>query len=399
MLCPPSLVFAWYEAIRRNYPTLIVYLWYGRDKDSDEKQYNRIESKDLGEFNGKHKRDHIRPDLRYIFDVNDTKARKVVIVSAYGTFRDRTGYREAADPSTAAEEDLDDSWMSNFRSCFSVLIADECQFLKNPGTKLVGVLADLELNQKILLTGTPMPNIAEDFATMLRLLWNHAWVQKRLPLDVGSYLKNKRYDPYKEDFALDNPSRYLLLHPQYILAIFNPARLPQLADNTKKVMNMICLRRTRYSQLASGSEVIQAGTSLPPIETKTIELVHEAIHGAEHQIQHKYLANEFIKCNTSRSRHDDDGFNFPMHYFRELSLLANSLAIPRLMRRLGKDGLTSLADDVASWRRAASTTDGLQTKSGSLSTLSLPTSSSRLDLLVSCKSMRCLSTSSRLTLI
>lgn len=111
VVAPTSLLHNWYNELRRFAPGLRIFIYAGN---------NRLKTKDIGK----------------IFD------KYQVVITSYGVMRNDIDYLKYYS--------------------FQMIVLDESQYIKNPGSMVYKSVKQLDSAHKLVLTGTPIENSLED---------------------------------------------------------------------------------------------------------------------------------------------------------------------------------------------------------------------------------------------
>ncbi|KIV83521.1 hypothetical protein PV11_05541 [Exophiala sideris] len=189
------------RSIKDDLPHLRLYIYYESNPPKDKYAHYRIQPRDLAGYKGNGAKDDIRDrnihgreaalcrrredtyggtdkadNLRYLFDHSEPQASRAVLPVSQPSFRHRAGI---------VVEDEDNKknvhYLNQFSKVFHHVVLDEGHLAKNPATKLSKMIRLLEPVCFWILTGTPMPNEAIDYAGLMKVLWRNEWLQELLP--------------------------------------------------------------------------------------------------------------------------------------------------------------------------------------------------------------------------
>lgn len=175
LVVPPTLIRQWVKEIYHDWPFFRPLLSYedpALTSSLDVTQIPHIAMRECPRL------DALPPSLHYIFNRHSRPASRVIIITSYMTHKNRTGKTEIVqypgksfDPprfSPKSNEEIFEEkprketiWKSHHAKCYSLLIADEAQKVKNPDTDTWCVLRVHEFPTTILATATPMFNSAQ----------------------------------------------------------------------------------------------------------------------------------------------------------------------------------------------------------------------------------------------
>lgn len=175
IVLPPTLIRQWVIEIYHEWPLFRVFLSYEDTTLRSSLDIDQIPHIAMREFPDL---DALPQNLRYIFNCRSQSAIRAIIITSYMTHKNRTGKTElihypgkSFDPprfsSKTNKEIFEEKprtetiWKSEHTQCYSLLIADEAQKVKNPDTDTWCVLRVHQFPKTILATATPMFNSAQ----------------------------------------------------------------------------------------------------------------------------------------------------------------------------------------------------------------------------------------------
>ncbi|KAK4935412.1 DNA repair protein rad16 [Elasticomyces elasticus] len=334
ILSPPSCLYQWADAIKR-WSQLRLYIYYESSSPKDKYAIYRIHPRDLAGYKGNGSTDNIRDDLRYLFDHSDPQASRAVILSSLPSFRDRAGI-------AVEDEDKKSVYYSNQFG------KDEGHLAKNPATKLSKVIRLLEPICFWILTGTPMPNEAIDYAGLMKVLWRNEWLHGLNPAEMKLWeSSNLKYD----DPAAEDRIRRFQMHPSNITVARGDSQL--LAERVRGAMALTLLRRCRGSKIPNGPNNIEVGGTLPNVYIITVSLRHGIHRDAELQLHHRYYAQEFERALKNCIQRDGDRviFRYPTAIYRQLCLLSDSLALEAASYKLSTEDIQLSTANILRWAK------------------------------------------------
>ena len=115
-LTTPGLLYQTVDIMLKDFPHLKVFIYHGTSipKDDPYSQY-RILPRDISGYTGPSSLQLVKKEFRFIFDENDNESRRVIIVSAYNSFRERSGIANPDNDDVAPEDtDKGPEWLNQF---------------------------------------------------------------------------------------------------------------------------------------------------------------------------------------------------------------------------------------------------------------------------------------------
>ena len=316
ILVPPNLIDQWIEAFDLVAPGAFnVYKYYG-DTRKDTKKGG--EKKVHGLLHRKHE----------LFDGKESRA-QTIIISSYHTWQERHGpkaqrlWRLSRKRCTAAEANdlynqLDTTWEGSLAECFSFVITDEAQVLKNLSAYGSTAVLWLAAYHYIMLTATPIPNGVADWGGYMPfiepkdadLLWGEESLR-----NLGFAADQNPFDLHDQ-----HPAAKLQFTTRAFKDWVAHRRIEPVRQGAhlERIWRKAILRRTMSSSIPfHGGRLIR--DALPRLHCAIINCRHEHNEKQRYQEAERVLTGGLVVGKK---------WNLSQH--RKLSLLTTSLNLPTI---------------------------------------------------------------------
>ncbi|KAI1459145.1 SNF2 family N-terminal domain-containing protein [Annulohypoxylon moriforme] len=247
------------------------------------------------------------PDsLNYVWDEDDQRAARTIIVMSIDTWASRTCANERVENGNVKLVE----WYSTFNDMgrrFSIVVVDEAYKVRNPATRYWKSVALLQREYTLLITATPCMNLLKDLMGPVRLLWERP----------GEYLKENRERWEKIDRKFMEPQDLRILDgmmefDDHQLIAGRPAILKKLIDKykassidiqtTRKYLKyfegLAILRRAPSSHLYwdwEHTQVVSLDGLLPSVSNFTVNIQLDHILEESYQNTHMDLLILFME--------------------------------------------------------------------------------------------------------
>ncbi|KAI1344895.1 P-loop containing nucleoside triphosphate hydrolase protein [Xylariaceae sp. FL0016] len=308
------------------------------------------------------------PGLDYMWNENDSRAARTIIIMPIDTWAGRTCEREA-----------DGKFSSSFTQLgrkFSLVVVDEAHRVKNINTRNWKSVANLDRQFTLLITATPCINTLTDLIGAAMLLWK---VPKQHLIDSGLWSSVEHEFRSLEDLKrLDS----LELWEDRWLVAGNPAILAKVLakgkgngnhdiEKTRKYLkyfeSLAILRRSPGSHLPSGWGRRTSHVSLeglfPAVENYTVNIQPSDDFDLEYQEAHVDILLDYMKGVTEWGLHtgrrsskvkkqEDEDYTRGLTTCRRLfQIAASSMDMYRLNRLLTINDFGTLSTHVGVMRQ------------------------------------------------
>ncbi|KAI1800596.1 P-loop containing nucleoside triphosphate hydrolase protein [Daldinia bambusicola] len=307
--------------------------------------------------------------LRYVWDEDDPKASKTVIIMSIDAFAGRT--------CVATKDDKGkQKWTSTFKDMnrrFSVVVVDEAYKVRNTATKNWKSVALLDRQFTLLITATPCQNHIKDLLGPIQMFWDNPYEYLRrkellqhlqavfvIPLDL------QRLDA----MSLDDDRRLVAGSPALLAKLIYRFRGSATVDIQETRMflkyfeSLAILRRAPSSRLNvdwEGTKQVSLEGLLPTVDNYTVNIQCDEALEREYQREHIDLLIEYMKTlddwkqnpkkNPKQNRKNPD-LKPIFSLYRLFSLAAASLDVYRLEKLFTLNGFGTKSTDVRTMRKS-----------------------------------------------
>ncbi|KAI0521787.1 P-loop containing nucleoside triphosphate hydrolase protein [Xylaria bambusicola] len=307
--------------------------------------------------------------LCYVWDKNDSRASKVIIITTMESWAGRTC-------SFKADQDQG-GWSSTFtrkKRSFSLVIVDEAYKVKNHRTKNWRSVYLLKRQFTLLITATPCMNSLTDMFGLATLLWTG--VEKYL--DQNPTTRDEMRKEFQDLEHLDELDSYPASH-DFQLVAGRPGLLTKLLfkkgnarthdiELTRQYLRhfetLAMLKRSPSSYIYADweqSSLVSLEGLFPKVENYTVDISAGQAYDGEYQTVHTDLLIEYLECLTAWGGISDDGGKKPkkeeeeaktsiMNANRLLQIASSSLDVHDLNTILLANGHSTLAPEIAKMR-------------------------------------------------
>ncbi|KAI0540527.1 P-loop containing nucleoside triphosphate hydrolase protein [Xylaria digitata] len=308
--------------------------------------------------------------IGYVWDENDPRASKIVIIMTTESWAHRTcvGEKEKGWSSTFTQEGRR----------FSLVIVDEAYKVKNPNTKNWRSVYLLEREFTLLITATPCMNTLTDILGLARLLWTkpekylkqnpEMWkdIEMKFPglehLDMLDTLKP--WDPYR--LVAGRPSLLARL-----LCKRKGSRMHSV-DLTRKYLrhfeSLAMLKRSPSSYIYfdwDKANPISLEGLFPKVENYTVDISPGEAHAQKYQSEHIDLLIRYLEQlqtwggvvnrrlrKQEIKKEEEDTKEHIMSFHRLFQIASSSLDVYDLHKIITDNGHSSLSPKVAEMRES-----------------------------------------------
>lgn len=262
----------------------------------------------------------------YVWQMEDRRASKTVIIMPIATWASRTTFRD--------DEDGDPTWHSRFTDegrYFSVVCVDEAHKVKNASTKAFKSVSLLEREYTLLLTATPCLNTLTDLLGLARLLWTPA--EKRLTSNLDTWSRIKEINTLRKLGILDTIEPYDDLQ----LAAARPSLLTRLLCKDRKGNGMRIEDTRQYLRFFESLAMLKRGPGsyiyedwektkhvsleglFPAVDNRTVNIDLDQKLAARHQFAHVNLLIEYLmfldELSSGTEKNNDQSGKFHQGIF------------------------------------------------------------------------------------
>ncbi|KAI1442928.1 SNF2 family N-terminal domain-containing protein [Annulohypoxylon stygium] len=365
VLAPNSIVASqWVEEIEtvtiKKHIKQILVTGDGIQKKPDQTRTYALSAKEFQEW---------PPEFDYVWDQDDDRAAKTILVMSIDTFSRRTCRCQKVDD----EEELRDcDWYSTFTQMgrgFSVVVVDEAYKIRHPQTRYWKSVALLEREFTLLITATPCMNLITDLLGPIRLLWQRPERYLKETDARWQKMDRKIQEPKHLQF-LDTISQYDDYHliagrPSILAMLIQKQRVQNAVDiqKTRKFLKyfekLAILRRAPSSNLPwdwKGTKLICLDGLLPKVNNYTVNI--QLDHSLEEFYQDAHmdeLINYFETIKKTRSNpnrtEEERRIQSLICIFLRFELASSSMDVFRLEKLLLLNDFGIKAENVQTMRQ------------------------------------------------
>ncbi|KAI1822177.1 P-loop containing nucleoside triphosphate hydrolase protein [Xylaria intraflava] len=307
--------------------------------------------------------------INYMWDVNNRRASKVILVVTMESWASRT-----------CDRTTDGEWTSSFTNAgrgFSLVIVDEAYKVKNHETKNWRSVYLLERQFTLLITATPYMNTITDLFGLARLLWSvperylkqsSTWKEIERKFQKLDHLRLLDDYPLSHDFQLVAGRHGFLAQ---LLHKPRNSRTPDIAlirEHLRHFETLSMLKRSPSSNIYADwdkKKTISLEGIFPKAEHYTVEIDAGNAYDQEYQKAHIPLLIEYLrnlkdwgglrikrskKKQLSNSKKEEEVKSSIMSSIRVFQIAASSLDAYDLDQILEANGHSTLAPSVAKMR-------------------------------------------------
>ncbi|KAI1487511.1 P-loop containing nucleoside triphosphate hydrolase protein [Biscogniauxia mediterranea] len=311
--------------------------------------------------------------LEYMWDEDDHRAAKSVIIISIDTWSSRTCKFIKDDESEENKEGEFHSTFTDLGRKFSVVVVDEAYKVKNAATLNWKSVHLLERQFTLLITATPCMNTLTDLLGLARLLWKRPrqYLEEELPevweaMDAGfTKLEDlKRLDRYDhwEDMQLVAGRPALLAKMLCKPRNSRSHDIQLIRDYLRHFEALAILRRSSASQLLfdwDRSKTISLQGLFPNVKNYTVDMKLDASLDHKHQEVHiglliRYMEaiNEWNDKYSILNKKDKEAIQSISTTYRLFQIAAASLDVFQLDELLTEYDFGTKARDIGIMRKA-----------------------------------------------
>ncbi|KAI0885784.1 SNF2 family N-terminal domain-containing protein [Annulohypoxylon maeteangense] len=323
-------------------------------------------------------------DLSYVWDEDDPRASKVIIVMSIDTWSSRTCTTKVIDKNGKVVEGDWHSTFTDLERQFSIVVVDEAYKVRHTTTRYWKSVALLDRQFTLLITATPCMNLLVDLMGPVRLLWDRPerylqenmkkWLNISKKFEVPSHLdKLDKMDSFDDHQLIAGRDAIV---SQLIKKFRGDADIQETRKYLKYFEKLAILRRAPGSNLHwdwKGSKLVSLDGLLPKVSNFTVNIQLDCPLEAAYQNAHFKLLIKYMgmlkklqirrgekksekKKKIQGRRHDEtskkqseeekEKFESVLAMYLQFELAAASVDIFRLEKLFSENGFGIKAEHV-----------------------------------------------------